>query len=50
VQREAFDLLVEAVAADGKVVGAERTYIDAVASAIGLSPSDVDARVSAALA
>ena len=42
VQQEAFDLLVQAACADGKVVPEERDYLGAVAMAIGMADSEVD--------
>ncbi len=47
VQQEAFDILVEATLADGKIAPEERAYLDTVAGAIGLSASQVDAKLAA---
>lgn len=49
VQDEAFSLLIEAAAADGKVVAEERAYIDAVAAALGLDAAVIDERLKKAL-
>ena len=48
-QQEAFALLIEAAAADGKVVAEEREYLAKVAEAIGIESADVDKRLQAAL-
>ena len=45
VQREAFDLLLEAAAADGHYVEAEREYIHAVAKIVNFDPADADRRI-----
>ena len=50
IQREAFELLIGAAVADGKVVAEEREYLGAVALALGISEADVDRGVSEALA
>lgn len=50
VQQEALSMLIEAAAADGKVVDEERVYLDAVAKVAGLSPDDLQTRLDAALA
>jgi uncharacterized tellurite resistance protein B-like protein len=49
VQDEAFSLLLEAAAADKKVVPEERAYIDAVGAALGLDAAAIEARLLAAL-
>ena len=49
VQEETFALLLEAAAADGKIVPEERGYIDAVGAALGLDPAVVEERVLGAL-
>jgi uncharacterized tellurite resistance protein B-like protein len=49
-QREAFDLLVEAAVADGKVVAEEKAYLATVAAVLDISDDDVQARIKAALA
>ncbi len=49
VQKEAFALLVQAVAADKKYVEEERRYLHAVGKMIGLSPADIDENVKAAV-
>jgi uncharacterized tellurite resistance protein B-like protein len=49
VQLEAFDLLVQAAAADKKYASEERTYLRAVGEAIGLSDEDIARRVDRAL-
>lgn len=50
VQRDAFDRLVQATLADGKVVPSERAYLEAVGEAIGVSIDEIDARLLAARA
>jgi uncharacterized tellurite resistance protein B-like protein len=50
VQLEAFGLLLEATAADGKVAPEERAYLDAVAVAIGVGQEELQSRLDAALA
>jgi uncharacterized tellurite resistance protein B-like protein len=47
VQKEAFDILIEATLADGKIAPEERAYLDTVAGAIGLSAAEVDAKLAA---
>lgn len=49
LQKEAFDLLVEAAAADKKYADEERGYLHAVGKVAGLSAGDIDARVKARL-
>lgn len=49
VQQRAYELLLEAAAADGKIVPEERAYLVAVGEALALSPSDVDTRIAAVL-
>lgn len=49
VQDEAFALLLEAAAADGKIVPEERAYIDAVGAALGLEGSAIEERLLNAL-
>jgi len=48
-QQEAFRLLIEAACADGEVVPEERSYLSAVAAAIGIAEDDVDSRLKAQL-
>lgn len=50
VQQEAFELLIQAAAADGKIVAAERTYLDAVAAVVGSSAERLEERLADALA
>ena len=50
IQSEAFQLLVEAAVADGKVVTEEREYLGAVAMALGMAEKEVDRRVAEELA
>ncbi len=50
IQREAFELLIGAAVADGKVVAEEREYLGAVALALGISEAEVERRLSEALA
>ena len=45
----AFDLLLDAAAADGKLVAEERGYLDEVAGVIGIEARDIDARMNARL-
>lgn len=44
-QEEAFEMLVEAACADGKVVPEERDYLGAVAMAIGVSEAEIERRI-----
>ena len=46
VRHEAFELLVAAAIADGKVVPAEQTFLKAVAEALGMTADELDARVA----
>ena len=48
-QEEAFRLLIEAACADGEIVPEERSYLAAVAEAIGISAEDVDQRLKTQL-
>lgn len=49
IQDEAFALLLEAAAADGKIVPEERAYIDAVGAALGLEAAVIEERLLNAL-
>jgi len=49
VQEEAFALLLEAAAADGKIVPEELVYINAVGAAMELAPAVIEERVLNAL-
>lgn len=49
VQDEAFALLLEAAAADKKIVPEERAYIDAVGAALGLDAATIEERLLEAL-
>ena len=46
VQDEAFDLLVQAAVADGKVVPEEREYLGAIGMAIGMAEAEVERRIA----
>jgi tellurite resistance protein len=48
-QQEAMALLIEAAAADGKIVAEERAYLDTVAAVVGLDAVALDAKIQAAL-
>ena len=48
-QEQAFQLLIEAACADGEIVPEERSYLSAVAEAIGIAEDDVDQRLKAQL-
>jgi uncharacterized tellurite resistance protein B-like protein len=48
-QQEAFALLIEAAAADGKIAPEERDYLAKVAEAIGIASEEIDKRLNAAL-
>jgi len=48
-QDEAFGLLIQAACADGEIVPEERSYLSAVAAAIGIGEDDVDQRLKAQL-
>ena len=50
VQTEAFDMLIEAAAADGQIVDEEQVYLEAVAKAVGVSQDELKRRLNAALA
>jgi uncharacterized tellurite resistance protein B-like protein len=50
IQREAFELLIGAAVADGKIVAEEREYLGAVALALGISEAELERRLSQALA
>src|SRR5262245_4680311 len=49
-QDEAFQLLLEAAAADGEIVPEEREYLKSVAEAIGVSDEEVESRLQKELA
>lgn len=49
LQQEAFALLVEAAAADGSIAPEELTYLEAVASVVGVSKDELSDRLSEAL-
>jgi tellurite resistance protein len=42
VRFEAFELLIDAAIVDGRVVPAERQYLEAVASALGATPAQLE--------
>jgi tellurite resistance protein len=42
-------LLIEAAAADGKIVAEERAYLDTVAAVVGLDAPSLEAKIQAAL-
>jgi uncharacterized tellurite resistance protein B-like protein len=46
VQQEAFRLLLEAAAADGKIVDEEREYLRAVAAVMSISDEELERRLS----
>ena len=48
-QQEAFALLIEAAAADGKIAPEERDYLGKVADAIGIAGEEIDKRLKVAL-
>ncbi len=48
-QDEAFQLLIEAAAADGEIVPEEREYLRAVADALGIAHDEVERRLEAQL-
>lgn len=48
IRSEAIQLVVEAAAADGKIVPEERAYLDALAKAAGLGADELDALIRAA--
>lgn len=48
-REEAFSLLVEAAAADGKIVEEEREYLAQVANAIGVPRQELESRLKEAL-
>ena len=50
VQKQAFDLLVEAAAADRQYADEERNYLKTVGAVMGLGDSEVEARVQAVIA
>ena len=50
VQQTALSLLIEAAAADGKVVEEERAYLFAVADELGIARSDLEKRIETELA
>jgi uncharacterized tellurite resistance protein B-like protein len=45
----ALRMLVEAAAADGKVVPRERRYLETAAEALGIAPEELEARIAAEL-
>lgn len=49
VQHEAFELLIEAAAADGSIAPEELTYLEAVAEVVGVTKDDLGDRLSEAL-
>ena len=49
VQDEAFELLVQAAAADKKYADEERAYLHAVGRVVGMDGDEIDARVKAAV-
>lgn len=50
VQLEAFDLLIEAAAADGKIAPEEREYLATVAAVVRVDSQALEARLEAAIA
>jgi hypothetical protein len=46
VQLEAFELLLDAVVADGKIVKQEREYVALVGKEIGVGPEAIEDRLS----
>ena len=50
IQSQAFQLLIEAAAADGKVVTEEREYLGTVALALGMAEKEVERRLDEELA
>jgi DnaJ-domain-containing protein 1 len=50
VQEEAFRLLLEAAAADGKIVAEEREYLQEVAKALSISDEELERRLAEQLA
>lgn len=48
-QQEAMTLLIEAAAADGKIVAEERAYLETVAVALGIDIARLNERIQAAL-
>ena len=46
VREEALTWLLEAASADNKIVAEERTYLKAVAQAMGLSDEELDRRIT----
>lgn len=50
IQSQAFQLLIEAAVADGKVVTEEREYLGAVALALGMAEKELERRVADELA
>jgi uncharacterized tellurite resistance protein B-like protein len=50
IQSQAFQLLLEAAVADGKIVPEEREYLGAVAMALGMAEADVERRLAEELA
>ncbi len=49
-QLEAFELLVEAAVADGKVVAEEQAYLSTVAAVLDIPEAEVKTKIQAALA
>jgi uncharacterized tellurite resistance protein B-like protein len=50
VRQEAFGLLIEAAALDGKIVDEERGYLEAVCDVVGATREDLTRRLDEALA
>lgn len=50
VQTEAFEMLLEAAAADGQIVEEEQSYLEAVATVVNVSKDELATRLAAALA
>ncbi|MBI4954310.1 MAG: TerB family tellurite resistance protein [Myxococcales bacterium] len=49
-QKEALELLIATAVVDGKVVPAERRYLDAVCKALGVPPEELEQRLAERLA
>lgn len=50
VRHETLELLLDSAVVDGKVVEAERIYLQAVGRAVGLSESEIETRIADKLA
>jgi uncharacterized tellurite resistance protein B-like protein len=50
VQQEAFDLLLQAAAADGQIAPAERSFLEVVAETLQLAPGELAERLEQELA